>query len=93
MDVRKCLISDGTYIERENFMRDAWNDFLNTDLKEQFIQEINRVLDEELKKSAVDSIIHNFECSNSGFVGISCHEDRSEYFSLLKKTKVILTTS
>ena len=33
-------------------MRDAWNDFLNTDLKEQFIQEINRVLEEELKKTA-----------------------------------------
>lgn len=33
-------------------MRDAWNDFLNTDLKEQYIQEINRALDEELKKPA-----------------------------------------
>ena len=33
-------------------MRDAWNDFLNTDLKEQFIQEINIALDEELKKPA-----------------------------------------
>lgn len=41
-------------------MRDTWNDLLNTDLKEQFIQEISRALDEELKKSAVDSIIHNF---------------------------------
>lgn len=37
---------------KENFMRDAWNDFLNTDLKEQFIQEINRALDEKLKKFA-----------------------------------------
>ena len=50
-------------------------------------------LDEELKKSAVNSIIHNFGCSNSGFAGISRHEDRPEYFSLLKKIKVILTTS
>ena len=33
-------------------MRDAWSDFLNTDLKEQFIREINRALDEELKKPA-----------------------------------------
>ena len=33
-------------------MRDSWNHFLNTDLKEQFIQEINRVLEEELKKPA-----------------------------------------
>ena len=33
-------------------MRDAWNYFLNTDLKEQFIQEINRALDEKLKKFA-----------------------------------------
>ncbi|MDE5772822.1 MAG: DUF4367 domain-containing protein, partial [Ruminococcus sp.] len=40
------------YIRKENFMRDAWSDFLNTDLKEQFIREINRALDEELKKPA-----------------------------------------
>ncbi|MDE6657228.1 MAG: DUF4367 domain-containing protein [Oscillospiraceae bacterium] len=33
-------------------MKDSWNDFLDEDLKEQFIQEINRALDEELKKSA-----------------------------------------
>lgn len=33
-------------------MRDSWNHFLNTDLKEQFIQEINRALDKELKKPA-----------------------------------------
>ena len=40
------------YIGKENFMRDAWNDLLNTDLKKQFVQEINRALDEKLKKSA-----------------------------------------
>ena len=40
-----------TYGE-ENFMKDSWNDFLDEDLKEQFIQEINTALDEELKKSA-----------------------------------------
>ncbi|MDE6776840.1 MAG: DUF4367 domain-containing protein, partial [Oscillospiraceae bacterium] len=39
-------------IRKGIFMRDAWNDFLNTDLKEQFICEINKALDEELKKSA-----------------------------------------
>ncbi|MDE7120802.1 MAG: DUF4367 domain-containing protein [Oscillospiraceae bacterium] len=33
-------------------MRDAWSDFLNMDLKKQFIQEINRALDKELKKPA-----------------------------------------
>ncbi|MDE5738432.1 MAG: hypothetical protein K2H93_08705, partial [Oscillospiraceae bacterium] len=45
-------ILDGICIRKEIFMRDAWNDFLNTDLKEQFIREINRALDEELKKPA-----------------------------------------
>ena len=33
-------------------MKDSWNDFLDEDLKEQFIQEINTALNEELKKSA-----------------------------------------
>ncbi|MBD5142375.1 MAG: DUF4367 domain-containing protein [Ruminococcus sp.] len=33
-------------------MKDSWNDFLDEDLKEQFIQEINTALNKELKKSA-----------------------------------------
>ena len=33
-------------------MRDTWNDFLNMELKEQFIQEISRALNKKLKKLA-----------------------------------------